>query len=797
MKIGSGGSRRGVLLTLAVLLLSSLAASTTVGAVPPPGMHYELVSPANVGGTLAVGGGQSMDGNRIQVLTPAGQGFGNTPSYNIGGNYFVAERTPQGWVTKSLNAPAAPGIAVTSGLDLASDLSAALTRSSTTAQYHSSQSQLQRVSLDGVAHPTLPVLTDLTGKSQDLFGDGYVVYSYAGSSADVTHAVFKVLYANRLLPTDSPAADVTQFRIYEVAGAGTDTAVLRRVDVDDGGAEMGPKCGAEIGGARRVGGDYKNPAEANAVSADGSKIFFSGRPGADATCNVSAFPIRVFARVNGEHTIPISASECTRGDCSTSVGDAWYQAASPSGQRVAFVSSEQLTNSDTDSTPDLYLYDFAGAPGNHLKQLSIGGGTGDATPGAGAAVQGLVKMSDDGSRVYFTATGVLTTEPNTFGQAATLGGRNLYLYEPGTNKTSFIATVNASDKLDLTDPADNISQFAGLSDASGGALVFTTAVALAPSDTDSAQDVYRYKATGWELAKLSPGNGPEDAKIPIQRQSGKTTPGQRAISGDGRRAVFTTTEQLAPEDTNGKNDVYLSVDGDIRLVSGGQGADGAASMASISVAGDQVTFATSERLLPKEDVDDVQSVYVAREGADIDRPTIDKPICDGDHCQGPLGPLPEVSPSGAPADGGLGNLPVVDPSYRVPKLTASQRSQLAKNGSAKLAVTVSEAGQVVASATGLINKGTSTVASGKATAAKGGVVNVTLKLTSAARRQLTSAGRLTAKLNVTFSKVAPVQTQTVKLTKAKPKVKKKTKNSSNKRSSKKVSSKSVKRDSGR
>ena len=84
--------------------------------------------------------------------------------------------------------------------------------------------------------------------------------------------------------------------------------------------------------------------------------------------------------------------------------------AAPSGQgasdgsKVVFSTVQQLVNADTDATRDLYLYDFGQLAGQHLSLVSKG----DVTPGSGADVKNLARMSQDGTHIYFVAGGVLS-----------------------------------------------------------------------------------------------------------------------------------------------------------------------------------------------------------------------------------------------------------------------------------------------------------------------------------------------------------------------------------------------------
>jgi len=790
-----GGSRRVTLAGAAALGALAFAIVPAQGALAAPnGMHYELVSPADVGGTVAVPGRQTADGARVSVSATNGQGFGGTPSWYEIENALISKRTPTGWTTIPMNVPASPEGRSAQSLNYSTDLTTVLSRNASIAQYHAGQTQFDLTGIDGSYLPTSPALTDLTGKAKDETPS--FIHTYVGSTPELSHAVFDTSYQFRLLPGDSASSPGTiDYRLYEMVGVGTSSATLRRVDLTEAGTELGGPCGAIFGGYNSDGAGNAEPNVVNVVSADGSKVFFSGRPTATVlgtACNRATYPLKVFARVDGQHTVELSATECVRVGCSTSSGNATYQGASRDGSRVAFRSNDQLADSDVDSTSDLYIYDFTKTAGHHLTQASIGDAT-NATPGAGATVRGITKLSDDGSRVYFVAGGVLTTNPNSAGQTALGGANNLYLYEPGTNKTSFIGRLDAADS-GLWGITVN-QKTAELSDAAGDVLVFTSKAQLVASDTDTARDVYRYDAVTNQLEKVSPGSTADDATTPNTESSTqfKVFPGH--ISSDGSRIVFWTVASLSPDDVNGKGDVYLWKNGDVELVSDGQDSAGVGTFSySIDADGNQIAFDTSRRLVP-EDVDDVISAYVARTGDDIVRQPDVTPHCTGDPCQGPDTPAPFTWTPAPPADGGAGNVPLTEPTLRVAKVTATGIAQLVKSGSTKLSVTVSEGGAIVATARGEIDKRAAVLGTAKASPTKGGVTSLTLKLTKAARSELAAKGRLSVKLSVTFSKVAPVYTQTLSLKKAKAKAKAKTK--AKKSKAKKSKAKSIKRNSGR
>ena len=105
-----------------------------------------------------------------------------------------------------------------------------------------------------------------------------------------------------------------------------------------------------------------------------------------------------------------------------------YQDATPNGRFVYFTSGEKLTNNSQaePGVPDLYRYDVET---DGLVDLTT------ADPD-GAGVQGVLGVSDNGSRVYFGASGALAP-------GATDNAANLYVRDGST--TTFIADLDLNN----------------------------------------------------------------------------------------------------------------------------------------------------------------------------------------------------------------------------------------------------------------------------------------------------------------------------------------------------------------
>ena len=115
-----------------------------------------------------------------------------------------------------------------------------------------------------------------------------------------------------------------------------------------------------------------------------------------------------------------------------------FQGANAAGTVAFFTDKQNLTEDANESGADLYRCAVTvegGELGCDLTDLSANPG------GESAEVRGLVPgMSEDASRVYFVAYGVLDHEANSQGESAAPGQPNLYLWRQGAG-VRFIATL--------------------------------------------------------------------------------------------------------------------------------------------------------------------------------------------------------------------------------------------------------------------------------------------------------------------------------------------------------------------
>jgi hypothetical protein len=800
-----GGRARDGLLGLACVcllglaaLLGSVASAGAAGACPnealraesnvdpitgttfseelPECRAFEQATPSfkTGGGTGEVGA--STDGNRLAFFSSTG--FADPPAQSAVTNSYLAERTELGWTTTPLALPA-PEWEQTSFIDATSDLS----RFAYLAGYtdrHGGRLVLREP--DGKLTTVSPLLP--------LSSAGPPVPTYGGSTADFKHFVLQS--KTTLLPDDTTGAGKQS--IYETTGTGDD-ASLKMIAVDDAGALISPLCGASLGGIDPTSGLGSG---FNAISADGGTIYFTAQPfttGSAALCAVpSQRPKEIYARIAAAEgapaeTVRVSTPDCDR-PCTATNATKVFEGASRDGSRVFFTTTQQLTNSDMDAGKDLYLYDFhptAGRP--NLIQISAGDST-DPTPGTGAGVLGVTRIADDGSRVYFVATGILSATPNARGEQALAAAPNLYVYNVDTGGTAFIATLSggasptaaASDAAGGSSPSglwdtnsreDRHAFAVGLGSPSdtisdGHILLFTSYEQLTEDDKDTALDVYRYDDTDGSLQRLSISAGGSDGNdSAMDAVIGAPDFGvskQLRVSesnDDGSLVLFSTNEGLSEGDDNNASDVYAWSNGAVHRISEGRNETGERLSALTTLSGGDIFFSTTQALNPS-DVDTAVDTYDARIAGGFPRPSAPPSRCAGETCQG--GPsLPPSELDLGTTGGGVRTRTVPTSEFSVKPVSRKARKRFAESGHLLLAVKVSEAGTIWVGASARIGEKYLTVARAGKTVSRAGIAHLSLSLSRLARRALKERGKLTVRVKASYSKAQVTRTMSLKL----------------------------------
>ncbi len=418
-----------------------------------------------------------------------------------------------------------------------------------------------------------------------------------------------------------------------------------------------------------------------AASHDGSVVLFTD----DASAGLTA------------DTVPGSGTNLYR-----------YDAGAPAGQRLADltpvahaeapalagVSKDGSTVFFTDESPAALTADTVSGSGTNLYRYDAGAPAGerlaDLTPTAPAEVKGVLGVSEDGSSVYFKAEGVLTSQPNQYGETAQGGQSNLYLFRGGAS--TFI-TVLGGDTFRLS--------------ANGGFLAFESTGKLTPYDNvnpstgRAALELYLYDAVANSLACASCNPSGEP---PTAGGAGPQGPKTEAALGDlseNGQVFFDSPEGLLPADTNASSgclretgypacdDVYefepsgagscSEPAGCLSLISTGTGSS-ETFLIDASASGNDVFIREFQKLVPGDSQDGAPSLYDVRVNGGLPEPSPPPPCTTADACR--TAPAPQPGVFGAPASqtfSGAGNLVSALPAVSTPKPKAKCRKGYVKN----------------------------------------------------------------------------------------------------------------------
>jgi hypothetical protein len=710
---------------LATLALSGLATGTASAAECPneqlraennstqlPNCRaYEQVTPTYKQGIRAEGPSLRNDGNAMSFKS-TGNFAGSNQGLSF--NSYLSQRGAQGWSTE----PTAPGDdeyeseagLVTSSADQAEQVLELrrVTQSSIGRGYYLRRSNGAIAEIGPITSPA----SEITPPGES---EGQNQPEFIAASADLSHIVY--------LPFSST--------LDEYVGTGNSAPSV--VNRDNFGTTL--EC--VVSGGNRLG--------APAMSRDGSRIFFG------------CLEAGAFTRVDATSTIALSSSQCTRtvgdpGGACNEAASAGLVGIAADGSIAYFTTSQQLVNADIDEGQDLYACRLpAGSiapqgninPCPSLEPVSVTG------TGGGANVVEVLDISEDGSRVAFVATGVLSgANTNADGESAVEGANNLYVFEQGATEgsTRFVADLcsgagMSGSAVDVRCPpspgaADGIPELQ-MAPADGRFMVFTTSARLGAGDTDEAQDIYRYDAETGSLARASSGHAgySNNGNAPATNAN---INGRTVLSENGSRVFFTTVEALTPQDTNGQGDVYEWENGQVNLISDGVD-PGGSNLVQASASGDDVVFETQAHLT-WQDGDTVQDIYDARVDGGFAAPGAST-TCVGEGCQGPSGPMIALALPGSATASGLGDLVSGLLPVSTRKLSVlSARTIVGSSGALK--IRVPGKGGLVVSGLGL--------KPAQATVFGAGVVSVRILLTRKARASLSAKRTLKTKVRAVF-----------------------------------------------
>jgi hypothetical protein len=390
----------------------------------------------------------------------------------------------------------------------------------------------------------------------------------------------------------------------------------------------------------------------HAISNDGSRVSWSAGN-------------RLYMRdMIMSETIQVDAAQ---GVAEPAESEAVFQTASEDGSKVFFTDGQRLTADSRaeKGKPDLYEFEVAGGGplSGTLTDL-----TKDTIVDEGAGVQGVaLGASEDGSYIYFVATGVLGGSEKGDKETAISGANNLYMMHydsAGWSTPKFLVSLSNEDRNDWEAEVkhENLSKITSKVSPNGHYFAFMSNKSLTGyNNTDARsgvadEEVYLYDAESGHLvcASCDPtgarpvgvlGSAPFPLGLLVDgpgewngRWLAGSIPGwtpvdlghalyQSRYLSDSGRLFFDSADALVSADVNGKEDVYQyepdgvgscqdaskdiseKAGGCIGLISSGTSGEESAFL-DASADGNDVFFLTAEKLVP-QDVDTSIDVYDA------------------------------------------------------------------------------------------------------------------------------------------------------------------------------------------
>src|ERR1039458_2018780 len=630
---------------------------------------YELVTPPYKEGGLVLDepAAIALDGERVIAGGPGGAERAAWDEGNRTPDSAVYEfaRTAEGWRPTALTPPATQyphgGIMAASTAD-----------------------ELQ-TTLWGLATTTLELNEDIylrepggtfakvgPGVAPEVSGDALEFESelnLAGASDDLTHSVFSIeafSEAERLAheghsnlwPGDTTEQGASS--LYEYVGTGNTAPTL--VGISDGSTVVGgvtlpagqviSRCGTELGSGVPEGSFRTGVRDTyNAVSQDRLTVFFTAH--AAPACSGPGEPTvnEPYARVGQSKTVAISEPSLPAGECispepcfGATPKEAIFQGASEDGERVFFLSEQPLVNGAPLAGVKLYEARLEGSTVSQLVDVSA-----DPTPGQSPEVQGVVRASENGERIYFVARGVLSAKDTVAGRSPEeaepeAGADNLYVVNTTTpGPPTFVAKLltPAEETALSTEESEEATKVGKLAEERGERAWKEAETHGASEEEGFAVFIEVYER---EEASLKGTLGPSGT-LAVDTDVWQVDDNRPAqATADGRFLLFSSSADLTPGDHSKAPQLfeYDAVTQKLSRVSIGQGAsfsdDGNASTfheaahiseqsfvgedlptagsfgAALSGDGSRVFFTSAARLAPQS-VSGATNVYEYREGS--------------------------------------------------------------------------------------------------------------------------------------------------------------------------------------
>lgn len=714
------------------LLCALIAAPSAVAADLPDGRGYEIVNPPGLDVSQVVRvPAVSDDGSYAAYMTLSPSDGANGAAT---GSSYVAHRTPSGWATTDANAKVTHGfqsLAIALPVQFSADFQKAILYTGL---------PLDPDDWDNATNDLYRLDVGLGTASWQTFGTtlpdpsgGFPIL--LGASPDLRRVVFEV-QAGSLLPAEAGADREVYVR---------DESGIRLVSrLPDGSVPTAAEHAAfpwarglvlldTFGSAVAHGG-------AHGVSDDATRMFFVDR----SDLSQPGLYLRIDQPGVAPSTIAVSASERAGDNGAVNHSGIQFIGATHTGDVAYFVSSDPLTDTGTPGG-GIYRFERTAPVGHRLEQI-----TPDAGNPSGLGANAI--LSDDGSHLYFTS-------PRALRPGAVAGALNLYVWEGGA--TRLVVTMPTGGML------SRVSR-------SGQYVVFTSNDSIGGAANNGHRAVYEYDDAARTVVcascRLDGGRSEGDATLE-SFPGAPITPSltePRNLTDDGT-VFFSSADRIVLADQTTASDVYEYRKGALSLLTEGRG-DRDSYLADNSDDGRDVFVLSPSQLVPQDRDANELDLYDVRVGGGLPSASEDRtPPCRDDSCQDPPAGPPQLPAPGSTRVTGAADLPapvLATKKLSISTLSAAKRSQLTRTGKVTLSVSVTGGGTVTVTARGRIGKRTKSLGSvkkvvdGRSTT----TINLTFKLSTSARRELTRRGHLSVTFESRLGGLSKIARTTANLT---------------------------------
>jgi hypothetical protein len=502
------------------------------------------------------------------------------------------------------------------------------------------------------------------------------------------------------------------------------------------------------------------------ASADGAIVFFTSDEGLAGTPKVNEL------YEYNTTTMPIGlAPPMTAVPVASGAGIIGVTAISNDGEHVFFVAGQILaTNSNsadqtaTANQPNLYAYDAETGQTQFVTTLALPDVSNCKPTCASTQPNELVATADvfrpayttaDGAVLVFASSNDLTGQDHTPTTMLTSDAAN------GEHTITVTSTAGFLQNHTITIGVGEQQQLATIAKVDGSTQLtlrepepgIVNARAAGTPVAGLNSEIYRYSLSDGSLACLS--CTPEGVLETASASLGEVPGGSYAsgsghiaqMSEDGSRIFFDSPDPLLPgmaeAETNRifePNNLYEWENGKLSVIADasnkGTVFDGTTPSAN------DVFFATRSALTSTASTG-YEHIYDARTDGGVPEPPPPTQPCAEEACR-PLAPsAPNASAPASSVFDALDEAFVPNPTFGVARITAAQRSQLARSGRLALTISATAPGEVLASVYALLRSKAINVAHASGTLQQAGMITVTLHLSRSARAQI-SRGRIHA-----------------------------------------------------